>query len=316
MEEKGKRLINKITIIGAGNVGASCAQRLAERDYADVVIVDIIAGLPQGKALDIFESAPILKFNSCIIGTNDYLETADSDVVIITSGSTRKPGMTRDELLRTNMSIVAGVTRNVASHSPNCIIIVVTNPVEAMTYAALQVSRFPRSRVLGLSGVLDGARLSSFIAAELKVPVERVSSCILGQHGENMVILPRLCKVNGKPITELLPEETIDRLIRRTIKGGAEIIELLKAGSAFYAPSAAVAQMVDAIILDNKEVLHCSAYLNGEYGLKDTILTVPVKLGKNGIEQIIELELTEEEKQALTKAAETVRQLISNMRLG
>jgi len=308
-------LKRKITIIGAGNVGASCAQRLAERDYADIVLLDIIAGLPQGKALDILESAPIIKFNSRIIGTNDYKETANSDVVIITSGSPRKPGMTRDELLKINTSIVTEVTRNVVNHSPSCIIIMVTNPVEAMTYVALQTSRFPKNRVLGLSGALDGARLASFIGAEVKVPVERISPCVLGQHGENMVIIPRLCKVNGKPITELLPEETINKLVQRTIKGGAEIVELLKTGSAFYAPSAAVAKMTDAIIMDKKEILHCSAYLDGEYGLKDTIITVPVKLSKKGIEQIIEVKLTEEEKQGLSKAAEAVRQVISDMKL-
>lgn len=309
-------MAKKISIIGAGNVGASCTQRLAERDYADIVLLDVVAGLPQGKALDILESAPILKFNSRIIGTNDYQETANSDLVIITSGSPRKPGMTRDELLKINTSIVTEVTRGVANHSPDCIIIMVTNPVEAMTYAALQTSLFPRSRVLGLSSVLDGARLSSFIAAELKAPVERISPCVLGQHGENMVIIPRLCKVNGKPITELLPEETIARLVQRTIKGGAEIVELLKTGSAFYAPSAAVAKMADAIILDKREILHCSAYLDGEYGLKDTIITVPVKLGRNGIEQIMELKLNDEEKQALNKSAEAVKQLISSMKLG
>jgi malate dehydrogenase len=224
--------------------------------------------------------------------------------------------MTRDELLRINQNIVTEVTRNIVNHSPNCIIIMVTNPVEAMTYVALQTSQFPRNRVLGLSGVLDGARLSAFITGELKAPVECISSCVLGQHGENMVIIPRLCKVNGKPLTDLLPEETIDRLVQRTVKGGAEIVELLKTGSAFYAPSAAVAKMVDAIILNKKEALHCSAYLDGEYGLKDTIVTVPVKLGKTGIEQIIELKLTDEERQALTKSAEAVRELIRSMKPG
>lgn len=307
---------SRITVIGAGNVGASCAQRLAERDYADIVLLDVIAGLPQGKALDILESAPISKFNSRVIGTNDYQETANSDVIIITSGSPRKPGMTRDELLRINQNIVTEVTRNIVNHSPNCIIIIVTNPVEAMTYTALQTSRFPKNRVLGLSGVLDGARLSSFIAAELKSPVERISPCVLGQHGENMMVIPRLCKVNGKPITELLPRETIDRLVQRTIKGGAEIVELLKTGSAFYAPSAAVTKMTDAIIMDRKEILHCSVHLDGEYRLNDTIITVPVKLGRKGIEQIIELKLTNEERQALAKSAEAVKAVINSMKSG
>ena len=303
-------LTRKISIVGAGNVGASCAQRLAERDYADIVLLDIIDGLPQGKALDILESAPILNFNSRLIGTNSYSETANSNVVIITSGSPRKPGMTRNELLRTNINIITEVTRNIVNHSPNCIIIMVTNPVEAMTYLALHISQFSRNRVLGLSGVLDGARLGSFIAAELNVPVESISACVLGQHGENMVIIPRLSTVNGTPITELLPQETIDKLVQRTIGGGAEIVGLLKTGSAFYAPSAAVAQMVGAIILNKEEILPCATCLDGEYGIKDTVITVPVKLGRNGIEQIIELELTEEEKAALVKSAEAVRQLI------
>jgi len=275
--------------------------------------VDIIDGLPQGKALDILESAPILNFNSRIIGTNSYQETADSDVVIITSGSPRKPGMTRDELLRINMNIVTEVTRDIVSYSSNCIIVIVTNPVEAMTYSALHTSHFPRNRVFGLSGVLDGARLESFIAAELKVSVEGISACVLGQHGENMVIIPRLSTVNGTPITKLLPQGTIDKLIQRTIGGGAEIVKLLKTGSAFYAPSAAVAQMVDAIILDKKETLNCAAHLDGEYGIKNTVLTVPVKLGRNGIEEIVELELTPEEKAALTKSAEAVQELIGRL---
>jgi len=238
----------KISVIGAGNVGASCTQRLAERDYADIVMVDIIDGLPQGKTLDILESAPILNFNISLSGSNTYQETANSDVVIITSGSPRKPGMTRDELLRINTSIISEVTRNIVNYSPNCIIIMVTNPVEAMTYSALHASKSPRNRVLGLSGVLDGARLSSFIAAELKAPVETVSACVVGQHGENMVVIPRLCTVSDTPITELLPQETVDRLVKRTIKGGAEIVGLLKTGSAFYAPSAAVARMVEALV--------------------------------------------------------------------
>jgi len=309
-------LTKKISIIGAGNVGASCAQRLAEKDYADTVLVDIIDGLPQGKALDIFESAPILNFNSRITGTNSYPETANSDVVVITSGSTRKPGMTRDELLRTNMSIITEVIHNIVKYSPNCIIIMVTNPVEAMTYLALHISQFSRNRVLGLSGVLDGARLGSFIAAELNVPVESISACVLGQHGENMVIIPRLSTVNGTPITELLPQETISKLVQRTIRGGAEIVELLKTGSAFYAPSAAVARMVDTIILDKKETLSCAACLDGEYGIKDMVITVPVKLGRNGIEQIIELELTEEEKAQLASSAKAVQEVVKVMKLG
>jgi len=289
---------------------------LAERGYADIVLMDIIQGLPQGKALDILESAPILNFNSHITGANDYQETANSDVVIITSGSGRKPGMTRDELLLTNMKIITEVTHNVVNHSPNCIIIMVTNPVDAMTHLAIRASQFPRNRVFGLSGVLDSARFTSFIAAELKVSVEDVSACVLGQHGSNMVIIPRLSTVSGTLITKLLPQETIDKLVARTIRGGEEIVELLKTGSAFYAPSAAVARMVDTIILDKKEVLPCATYLEGEYGIRDTVIGVPVKLGKSGIEQIIELELTPDEKQALADSAKAVRELVKTMKLG
>ncbi|MFC2060250.1 malate dehydrogenase [Chloroflexota bacterium] len=307
--------LSKISVIGAGNVGATCAQRIVEKGYADVVLVDIVEGLPQGKALDILQSAPIINFNSHLTGTNSYQETANSDVVIITSGSARKPGMTRDELLTINRNIITEVTNNIVSYSPDCTIIMVTNPVDAMTYLAIHISQFPRNRVLGLSGVLDGARLSSFIAAELEVSVENISACVMGQHGESMVVIPRLSTVNGAPLTELLSEETINRLTERTIKGGAEIIGLLKTGSAFYAPSAAITQMVEAIILDKKRIMSCAAYLDGEYGIKDTVVTVPVKLGKNGIEQIIELELIPEEKTALTNSANTVQELVKTMKL-
>jgi len=307
--------LSKISIIGAGNVGATCAQRIVEKGYADIVLVDIIQGLPQGKALDILESAPILNFNSRLSGTNDYQATANSDVVIITSGIGRKPGMNRNELLLANMQIITEVTHNVVNYSPNCIIIMVTNPVEATTYLAIQVSQFSRNRVLGLSGVLDTARFRSFIATELNVSVADVSACILGQHGRNMVVIPRLSTVNGVPITKILPQQTIDSLIERTIKGGDEIVDLLKTGSAFYAPSAAIAQMVNTIILDGKQILPCATYLNGEYGIKDTVISVPVKLGKNGIEQIIELELTDEEKAALANSAKAVQQLVDTMKL-
>jgi malate dehydrogenase len=309
-------LLKKISIIGAGNVGATCAQRIAERCYADIVLVDIIPGLPQGKALDIIESAPVLDFDSHLIGTNSYQETANSDVVIITSGLSRKPGMTRDELLLTNRNIITEVTRNVVNRSPECIIIMVTNPVDAMTYLALKISQFPPNRVFGLSGVLDTARLRSFIAAELKVSAVDVFACILGEHGKNMVVIPRLSTVGGIPITKILPPETIERLVERTIKGGAEIVDLLKTGSAFYAPSAAVAQMVEAIILNKKQVLSCAAYLQGEYGIRDTVISVPVKLGKTGIDAIIELELTSKEKTALANSAKAVQQLVKTMKLG
>lgn len=303
----------KISIIGAGNVGASCAQRIAEKDYADVVLVDITTGLPQGKALDILESGPILNFDTNLVGTNSYEETANSDVVIITSGLSRKPSMTRDELLSANMRIVSDVTHNVTRYSPDCIIIVVTNPVDAMTYLALKVSTFKPNRVLGLSGVLDSARLRSFIAAELQVSVADVSACVLGEHGKNMVVIPRLCTVGGAPITSLLSAQIIDRLVKRTVGGGAEIVDLLKTGSAFYAPSAAVTQMVDAIVLDKKQILACATFLQGEYGITNTVISVPVKLGANGIEDVVELELSEEEKSALTGSAEAVKELIKSM---
>jgi malate dehydrogenase len=288
---------------------------LAERGYADIVLVDIIEGLPQGKALDILESAPILNFDTHIIGTNSYQKTANSDVVIIASGSGRKPGMTRDELLLINTKIITEVTRNVVKHSPNCIIIMVTNPVDAMTHLAIRTSQFPRNRVFGLSGVLDSARFSSFIAAELKVSVEDVSVCVLGQHGGNMVIIPRLSTASGTPITKLLSQETIDRLVVRTIRGGEEIVDLLKTGSAFYAPSAAAARMAEVVILDKKEILPCATYLEGEYGIKDTVIGVPVKLGKAGIEQIVELELTPDENQALADSAKAVQELVRTMKL-
>jgi len=308
-------MTSKVSIIGAGNVGAACVQRIAERGYTDVVLVDIIEGLPQGKSLDMLESMPIFGCDRHIIGTNSYQETANSDVVVITSGVSRKPGMTREELLQTNKNIVTEVTRNVVSHSPNCIIIMVTNPLDAMTYLSLRTSRFPKNRVMGLSGVLDTARLRSFIAAELNVSVEDVFACILGQHGEKMVILPRLCTVSGVSITKLLPQETINRLAKRTLKAGAEIVDLLKTGSAFYAPSAGVAQMVEAIILDKKQILPCATYLDGEYGIRDTVISIPVKLGKSGIEQIIELELTAEEKSALANSAQAVQELVKTMKL-
>lgn len=307
--------LNKISIIGAGNVGATCAQRIIEKGYADVVLVDIVQGLPQGKALDIIESAPVLNFDASITGTNNYRDTVNSDVAIITSGLSRKPGMTRDELLLANMKIVTEVARNVVSYSPKCIIIMVTNPVDAMTHLAIKSSELPPNRVLGLSGVLDDARLRSFIAAELNVSVADVFACVIGEHGKNMVIIPRLCTVGGTPITEMLPRETIDRLVKRTINGGAEIMGLLKTGSAFYAPSAAVAQMTEAIILDKKQILPCAVYLQGEYGISDTVLCVPVKLGRKGIEQIMELELNDEEKAQLAGSATAVQELVKAMNL-
>jgi malate dehydrogenase len=277
--------------------------------------VDIVPGLAQGKALDILESAPIINFATSIAGSNDYKDTADSEVAIITAGLFRTPGMTRDQLLLANAKIVTEVIGNVVKYSPECVIIMVTNPLDAMTYLAIQTSKFPRHRVVGLSGVLDSARLSTFIAEELKVSPKDISPCVLGAHGRNMVVVPRLTTVKGKPLTELLPQATIDKLVERTILGGREIVDLLKTGSAFYAPSASVARMAEAIVLDKKEILPCAALLEGEYGIKNSVIGVPVKLGKKGIEQIIELELAAEEKQALNTSAEGVKELIKKMGL-
>ena len=305
----------KISVIGAGNVGATCVQRIAEKGYADVVMLDIIEGLPQGKALDMMESAPVLGFDAKVTGTNDYKDTANSDVVVITSGLPRKPGMTRDELLQANMKIVGEVTRNVVKHSPNCILVLVTNPLDAMVYLAYKVSGLPASKVLGLSGALDATRLRYFIAEELKVSVEDVYACVVGEHGKNMVVIPRLCTVDGVPVTTLLPKDTIDRLIERTIGAGAEIVGYLKTGSAFYAPSAGVAHMVDAIMMDKKQVVQSAVVLQGEYGIKDSVISVPVKLGSKGVDEVVEMELTPEEKQALASSAEAVKGLIKAMDL-
>jgi malate dehydrogenase len=306
---------SKVSIIGAGNVGATCAFRIAENGYADIVLLDIIEGLPQGKGLDMLEATPIIDSDVKIMGTNDYEETANSDIVVITAGVSRKPGMSRDDQVLTNMKIVREVTEKVIRYSPNCIIIVVANPLDAMTQLALHISKFPRNRVLGQSGILDSARFRTFIAQELNVSVKDVSTCVLGAHGDTMVPVIRLCTVAGVPITKLLPKEKIDNLVKRTIKGGDEIVGLLKTGSAFYAPAAATAQMVDAIIRDKKEILPCAAYLEGEYGISGVVVGVPVKLGKNGIERIIELELTPEEDAALKKSANAVRELVKIMNL-
>lgn len=306
---------NKITVVGAGNVGASCAQRLAERGYADIVIVDIVEGMPQGKALDILESGPVVGFNSNVIGTNSYKETAGSDIAIITSGIPRKPGMSRDDLVLTNMKIVKGVTEELVKHSPKCILIVVANPLDAMAQLAYKVSKFPRNRVMGMSGILDTARFRTFLAQELDVSVEDVAAYVLGGHGDTMVPLTRMATVGGVPVSEVLPQETISRIVERTVKGGGEIVSLLKTGSAFYAPAAGVAQMVDSIVLDKKRILPVAAHLEGEYGINGVFVGVPAKLGKNGIEQIIEIKLTPEEDAALKKSADAVRELIKIMKL-
>ena len=306
----------KVTVVGAGNVGASCAQRIAERGYADVVLVDIIEGLPQGKALDMLESGPVVSSDARLIGTNGYEETAESDIAVITSGVPRKPGMSRDDLLLTNMEIVKGVTESVVRYSPNCIIIVVTNPLDAMAQLALHVSRFPRERVIGMSGILDTTRFRTFLAMELDVSVEDIFACVLGGHGDSMVPIPRLSTVGGIPITDILPPQTIERIVERTVKGGGEIVSLLKAGSAYYAPSAAVTQMVESIILDKKRILPCAVYLRGEYGIEGVFVSVPVKLGARGVEQLIEIKLTPEEDAALKRSAEAVRELVQVMKLG
>ncbi len=306
---------NKITVVGAGNVGATCAQRLAERSYADIVLVDIIEGMPQGKALDILESGPVVGFDSNVIGTNGYEETAGSDIAIITSGVPRKPGMSRDDLVLTNMKIVKGVTVELVKHSPNCIIIMVANPLDAMAQLAFKVSKFPRNRVIGMSGILDTARFRTFLAQELGVSVEDVAAYVLGGHGDTMIPLTRMATVGGVPITEVLPQETVSGIVERTVKGGGEIVSLLKTGSAFYAPSAGAVQMVDAIVLDKKQILPCAAYLEGEYGIDGVFMGVPAKLGKNGIEQIIEVKLAPEEDAALKKSADAVRELIKIMKI-
>lgn len=306
---------SKVSIIGAGNVGATCAFRIAEKGYGDIVLLDVIAGLPQGKALDMLEATPIIDSDAKITGTNEYEETANSDIVVITSGSARKPGMSRDDLVLINMKIVREVIEKVVQYSPGCIIIVVTNPLDAMTQLALHVSKFPRNRVLGQSGILDSARFRTFIAEELNVSAKDVSACVLGGHGDLMVPVTRLCTVRGVPITELLSKEKIDSLVERTVRGGGEIVDLLKTGSAFYAPAAAAARMVDAIVLDKRELLPCAAYLEGEYGIEGVVVGVPVKLSKDGIEQVIELRLLPEEDAALKKSADAVRELVKLMNL-
>jgi malate dehydrogenase len=304
---------SKVSVIGAGNVGATCAFRIAEGGYADVVLVDIVEGLPQGKGLDMLESCPIIGSSVNIIGTNSYEETAGSDIVVITSGIPRKPGMSRDDLVATNSNIVKQVTENVVKHSPDCIIIVVCNPLDAMTQMALHVSKFPRTRVFGQSGVLDSARFRTFIAQELNVSIEDVFTCVLGGHGDTMVPVTRLCTVGGVPISDLLPKEKIDRMVERTVKGGAEIVALLKTGSAFYAPGVASAQMVEAIIMDKKKILPCATLLEGEYGINGIVAGVPAKLGSKGIEQVIELKLTDDELVALKKSADAVKGLLDVM---
>ncbi|MEW6616050.1 MAG: malate dehydrogenase [Thermodesulfobacteriota bacterium] len=304
----------KITIVGAGNVGATAAHWAAIKELGDIVLVDIVEGMPQGKALDLMEAAPMEGFDANIIGTNGYEETKNSDVVIITSGIARKPGMSREDLLKINADIIGSVTENVAKYSPNCIIIVVSNPLDTMTYLALKTSKFPKNRVMGQAGALDCTRFQSFIGMELNISVEDIRVMLLGGHGDDMVPLPRYSTINGIPITEFLSKEKIDKLVDRTKKGGGEIVALLKTGSAFYAPSLGAVTMAEAILKDKRRLIPSCAYLEGEYGLKDICFGVPTILGANGIEKIVELSLSDEEKAAVKKSAESVAKTVAEMK--
>src|SRR6478609_10604965 len=305
----------KITVVGAGNVGATCAQRLAERDYADVVLVDIVEGLPQGKALDLNQSGPVVGYEAHVTGTNTYDETSGSDIVVITSGLPRKPGMSRDDLLAANREIVESVTREVADRSPDAIIIAVTNPLDAMCHVALEVSEFPRQRVVGMAGILDSARFRTFLAWELGVSVRDVTGFVLGGHGDQMVPVTSYTNVAGIPITDLIGQERLAEIVQRTRDGGAEVVKLLKSGSAYYAPSASVAEMVDSIVHGQKRVLPCAAYLTGEFGLSDIFMGVPCRLGAGGLEEIIKLNLSDDEQAQLNRSADAVRELVGIMGL-
>jgi malate dehydrogenase len=300
----------KVTVVGAGNVGATAAHWIASKELADVVLIDIVEGVPQGKALDLLQAMPIEKRDSRVIGTNDYKDTANSDIVVITAGIPRKPGMSRDDLLNTNYKIMQDVVGKVVENSPNCILIVVSNPLDAMAQAAYKISKFSKNRVLGMAGVLDSARFRTFIAEELNVSVENVTAFVLGGHGDTMVPLPRYSTVAGIPITELIPPDRLKQLVDRTANGGAEIVKYLKTGSAYYAPSAAATEMVEAILKDKKKILPCAAYLEGEYGINGLFVGVPCKLGAKGLEKIIEIKLTPEEQAALKKSAGAVEELV------
>jgi malate dehydrogenase len=295
---------NKVTVVGAGNVGASAAQRIAEKHLADVVLIDVVEGIPEGKALDLWESAPVEGFDCRLTGTRDYAETAGSDVVVITAGLARKPGMSRDDLLFKNFEIVKGVTEAIVHHSPNAILVVVTNPLDAMAQAALRVSGFPKQRVVGMAGVLDSARFRAFIAQEMDVSVENVHAMVLGGHGDTMVPLP-----------ELMSAATIERLVERTRNGGAEIVAYLKTGSAYYAPSAAIVEMVDSLLRDRKKILPCAAYLEGEYGIRGLFVGVPAKLGSRGVDSVLEIPLTQAERSALEGSAAAVKELVDKLKL-
>ncbi len=304
----------KITVVGAGHVGETCAQRLAEKELArEVVLLDIVEGIPQGKALDQWESAPIEGFDSKIIGTNDYEAAAGSDIFVVTAGIARKPGMSRDDLLKTNAGIVESVSKEIARVAPDAIVIVVSNPLDVMAYVALQATGFPRERVIGMAGILDSARFRSFIAMEVDVSVEDIQALVLGGHGDTMVPLVSYTSVSGIPLTQLLSSEKIEALVERTRKGGAEIVAHLKTGSAYYAPSAAAVQMVEAIVKDKRRVLPCAAFLQGEYGQEGIYLGVPCKLGEGGLLDILEVELTEAEREALEKSADAVRSTMATL---
>ena len=301
----------KVTVVGAGNVGANCAVRIADKELADVVLVDVVEGVPQGKGLDLLQSGPVQGYDVNITGANDYGPTANSDIAIITAGFPRKPGMSRDDLLLANFEVIKTATAGVAQYSPECIIIVVTNPLDAMAQAAYLVSKFSKNRVIGMAGVLDSARFRTFIAQELNVSVESVTGVVMGGHGDTMVPLVRLSNVAGIPLTELMDQATIDAIVNRTANGGAEIVKYLKTGSAYYAPSAAAVEMAESILKDKKKVLPCAAYLEGEYGINGLFVGVPVKLGASGIEKIYEIKLTEDETAKLHKSAASVQELVN-----
>jgi malate dehydrogenase len=303
-------LRNKITVVGAGNVGANCAVWAAKKDLGDIVLVDIAEGVPQGKGLDLLQAGPVEGFDVSITGANDYGPTAGSDIVIITAGLARKPGMSRDDLLLANYKVIKEATEKCVAVSPNCTIIVVTNPLDAMAQVAFNVSKFPKNRVIGMAGVLDSARFRTFIAQELQVSVDNVTAVVLGGHGDTMVPLVRLSSVSGIPLTELIPAARLEEIVKRTRSGGAEIVALLKTGSAFYAPAASAVEMAESILRDKKKVLPCAAYLEGEYGINGLYVGVPCKLGSNGIEKIYEIKLTDEETAALHKSSESVKELI------
>ncbi len=306
----------KVTVVGSGNVGSTLAHRLADKQLADVVMIDIIEGVPQGKALDLLEAGPVEGYDVKVRGTNDYADTANSDLVVITAGFPRKPGMSRDDLLKANYEVVKGTVEQVVKYSPDCFLIVVTNPLDAMAQTAYKVSGFSKNRVIGMAGVLDTARFRTFIAAALNVSVRDVQGFVLGGHGDTMVPVPRYTTVAGIPVAELMPQEQLDKIITRTRNGGAEIVNYLKTGSAYYAPSAAVVEMIDAIFNDRKKILPCAAYLEGEYGISGLFVGVPVKLGAKGIEQIIEIKLTAEEQAALEKSAGSVKELVGVIGIG